>query len=189
MPDLDTMEPAIREKVLLASLLWLEQQKKTGQRFPFSVYQILVRTVHVCFVDIAVLDVNKEKSEYKVLLERRPNTGHIYPGMQNIPGGNFLYRESAEAAASRIAQQLGCIQEPIFVGIATYTKTSTEVGVSLLYAVKADTAFNPPLNCQFFDLNNVPQDLVPWQAVLYPAMIREYVKNGSLTRVYEYLGE
>jgi len=180
------MDPEEQEQLLVNVFKWI---RANSGKLPFAAYCERQKTWHGVFVDLAIVRLNQDK--ISVLLERRPETGHIYPGMYDIPGGNFIYRETALKAASRLAKKLGFIDIPSFAGVATYTKTEAEIGISLLFVleVKDEGASNePPEGCRFFTLNELPLDLVPWQANCYPFMIQSFFASGS-SILSEYSGQ
>lgn len=132
-----------------------------------------------------------------MLLERRPEKGHLYPGMWNFPGGNLQTREFLFDGALRLVTGLGLTEEPhefssivVLAGTATYVKTPAEVGVSHLFVGKILKRWPDPLpqNCQVFNLDHLPEDLVPWQAEVYPDMIRQFLFHGP-SELMEYRGE
>ncbi|MEK7154332.1 MAG: hypothetical protein AAB792_02135 [Patescibacteria group bacterium] len=181
--DLETMDPVERERLFVSVFRWIQAN---GGKLPFAAYCERIRTWHGTFVDLAIVRLDQDK--ISVLLERRPETGHIYPGMYDIPGGNFMYRETAFEAASRLAGKLGFMGIPSFAGIATYTKTEAEIGISLLFVLEIKGQVIEPGGCRFFALNELPQDLVPWQANCYPSMIQSFFATGS-SFLSEYSGQ
>lgn len=179
------MNPTEREVLLAEVFQWVREEN--GGRLPFKAYQQRVRMWHTPFVDVAILI---QKPQPRVLLERRPKTGHLYPGMLDFPGGNFLHMEGIYQAAMRIAGKLLFATEekwiPRFVGVASYVRTEAEVGISFLFIVEIGEEPNQlPESCEFYLLNSLPSDVVPWQLTTYPGMIQ----GEALSCLVEYEGQ
>jgi len=185
--DLDAMAAKEREDLFVEMFEWV--QRNDG-RLPLEAYAARTQTWHIPFVDVAVVWRNP-KGHLSVLLESRPETGHLYPGMRDVPGGNFTDRETIEEAAKRMLGKLGFSGKPQFAGVATYTKTRAGIGISILcvLVVEGETLPRVPEGCHFFHLDEeMPGDLVPWQAWVYPDMIRKFLKDGRPT-LQEYHGQ
>lgn len=162
-------------------------QKHKGQ-LPLKSYKLKIATFHTPFIDLAVIFLPKSGVP-EILLELRPDNIYPYPNQWNIPGGNFLHRETLKQASKRLLKNSGCSGQPIFTGVATYVKTQAEVGISFLF-VKKLTAKKPrpKKGWKFFRLDKPPKNLVPWQKNIYPKMIRRFL-SGKPPIVLEYLGE
>jgi len=190
MLNIDTMQADERAQLFADVFRWVRKHGG-GMTLPLVAYQERVKTWHTVFVDLAVVYQSPEDN-LSVLLERRPESGHLYPGMYDFSGGNFHFRETAEAAAERILLGgLGLIGARRFAGVATYVKTKAEIGVSLLFVVtvdKKDTEPGEGLNWRFFPLDELPKDVVPWQTAVYPKMIRNFISTGCPT-LEEYYGQ
>lgn len=184
--DLNAMEPAEREELLVGVFKWI---RANGGMLPYDAYRERVRTWHAAFVDVAVVWVDAT-GRIHVLLEHRPETGHLYPGMYDVPGGNFTHRETAQEAAERIVSELGFAGEPEFAGVGTYVKTEAEIGVSLLFVLKVDQEATPE-GCSFFTIGDMSRlaDLVPWQRAIYPRMIWNFMTPTKRSTLEEYLGQ
>jgi len=187
--DWSGMDPKEREEALAGAFRWVREDN--GGRLPFGAYQERVKTWHTPFVDVAVVKRRGyDRETVQLLLERRPETGHLYPGMRDVPGGNLNNRELLRDSARRLVAKLGFLWEPLPAGVATYTQTSAEVGVSHLFVVEIGEEWPDPLpeHCSTFLLDRLPKDLVPWQAALYPNMIQRFFSRGPSV-LLEYDGQ
>ncbi len=177
--------------VLVAGFQWA---RKNGGRLPFAAYEERVKTWHTSFVDLAIIHRSGyDRKKVQILLQRRPEKGYVYPGMWDIPGGNVGQRESLLGAAWRMASLLGGFSsqgEPLPAGVATYTQTPAEVGISHLFVLEIQREWPDllPVDCKVFSLDCLPADIVPWQAAVYPDMIRRFLLQGP-SFLEEYLEE
>lgn len=189
------MNETRRIQLLTAAFQWVRED--AHGMLPFKAYEERVRTWHTVFVDVAVVArFGHGLKGIEILLQRRPNRPpYLYPGMYDVPGGNFLHRETVEDAAARIATDLGFGESdsrPDFAGVGTYVKTEAEIGTSFLFVVELPGVGSWPAelpnNGEVFSLDKLPDGVVPWQEGIYPDMIRAFFSEGVST-IAEYLGK